>query len=167
MLDPTISDLHEVQNAVHVQLKTKQTKKPAKSRKSWDGWVKGQGPSIKYTTNYTLTNFLSLISHSLSPLSLTPSLLPSLTLPLSPFHEQISNTDNSRQQSMKKKKIFHGIKVAQRRQKYKWNLLLLLLLFRKWSKKRGGFPVSHQDGLSPVVPLYKKQQLSPSFVFMQ
>ena len=46
-----MSDLHEVQNTVHVSIKPNKQRNQLHQEKVWDGWVKGQGPSIIYTTN--------------------------------------------------------------------------------------------------------------------
>ena len=65
-----MSNLHEAQSAVHVQLKLsklhiqvkpnkqrrQKNEKQTNEKKAGDGWVKGQGPNIKYTTNYILHN---------------------------------------------------------------------------------------------------------------
>ena len=80
-LNPSMSDLREAQSAVHIQLKPCKQRNQLHQEKIGNGQVKGQGPSIKYTTSYTLQNSLT---QSLS-LSLSPSHLTTLTCS-SPFY---------------------------------------------------------------------------------
>ena len=44
-LNPSISDLHEAQNAVYVELKLRQQRNQRHPEQAGDGRVKGQGPS--------------------------------------------------------------------------------------------------------------------------
>ena len=83
-LNPSTSDLDEAKSAVHVQLKPSKQTNQQHNEKSGDGWVEGQGPNIKYTTNYTLHNSLSQTPFSLS----LPPPLP-LSLPLQPISSPI------------------------------------------------------------------------------
>ena len=143
-LNASVSNLHGDKSAVCVQLKPSKLRNLRHQEKARDGWVKGQGQSVKYMTNYTLHDSLSL-SPSLPPSRppLSPSLSPSPSLPspslpippLSPLSlphsisppithsPSLSQTDQQhrQQQSMKRKqtktKVFQGIKVGQRRQR--------------------------------------------------
>ena len=54
-LNPSMSDLHEAQSAVHVRFKPNKQRKQRHQEKVGDGRVKGQGPSIKATTNLYIT----------------------------------------------------------------------------------------------------------------
>ena len=65
-----MSDLREAQSAVHIQLKPCKQRNQLHQEKIGNGQVKGQGPSIKYTTSYTLQNSLTQslsLSLSISP----------------------------------------------------------------------------------------------------
>ena len=69
-LNPSMSDLREAQSAVHIQLKPCKQRNQLHQEKIGNGQVKGQGPSIKYTTSYTLQNSLTQslsLSLSISP----------------------------------------------------------------------------------------------------
>ena len=58
-LNPSISDLHEPQSTIQVQLKPSKQRNQRHQEKVGDGRVKGQGPSFKYKTIYTLFNSLT------------------------------------------------------------------------------------------------------------
>ena len=100
-----MSNLHEAQSAVHVQLKPSKPhtqSKPSKQRNqrrqkqketAGDGRVKGQDPTMKQTTNYPLHN---PFSHSVSPPP--QSLLLSVTLAVTD-----KSATHRRQQSMRNK----------------------------------------------------------------
>ena len=77
-----MSNLHEAHRAVHVQLKPSKERSQRHPEKAGDGWVKGQGPNIKSTTNYTYLSYTQSAPFSLS-LSLSLSLFLSLPLSLS------------------------------------------------------------------------------------
>ena len=51
VLKPSVSDLHQVQSAGHVQIKPSKQTNQHHQEKVVAGWMKGQGQSIKYTTN--------------------------------------------------------------------------------------------------------------------
>ena len=111
-----ISNLHEAQSAVHVRLKPSKQKNQWHQEKNGVRWVKGQGQSMKYTTNYILHNSPNSLTQSLPPSSLPPSLHLSSQHPLS---LSLTDQQHRHQLSMKTKhtktQVFQGIKVAQKR----------------------------------------------------
>ena len=86
MLNPFMSDVHEAQSTVHVQLKPRKQRNQQHKEKAGDGWMNRQDLSIRYTIYYMLHNSHSVspsslsFSLSFSSLSLNPYLLPSLTI---------------------------------------------------------------------------------------
>ena len=113
--NPSISDPHEAQSAVGVQLKPSKQRNQRHQEEVGDGRVKGQGPSIKYTTNYTLHNSLShpvSLSFSLFLFPLPPSLhfssRHSLSLPLRFTDRSARQTTAVHEKKTKQKKSLPG-----------------------------------------------------------
>ena len=113
--NPSISDPHEAQSAVGVQLKPSKQRNQRHQEEVGDGRVKGQGPSIEYTTNYTLHNSLShpvSLSFSLFLFPLPPSLhfssRHSLSLPLRFTDRSARQTTAVHEKKTKQKKSLPG-----------------------------------------------------------
>ena len=112
-LNPSISELHEAQSAVHVQIKSSKQRNQRHQERAGDGRVKGQGPGIKYTTDYTLHNsFSQSVSLFSLSLSLRVSTHYSLSLSLSlTLTDQQYRQQQSLERNTNKVKVFQGISV--------------------------------------------------------